>query len=96
LTVTWTAPSSNGGTPIVNYNIYVDGALIGTAPGTTTQFTATAPALVLGASQTITVAAVNSIGVGALSESQLVIVGQTPYKPNVPTKLSADASTISV
>jgi hypothetical protein len=76
-TVTWTAPSSNGGSPITAYKVtpYVNGVakptVVVAAPATSTTVTG----LANGVAHTFTVAAVNAIGTGAES---LASSGVTP------------------
>jgi hypothetical protein len=39
ITISWTAPDFNGGSPILSYNIYVDNVLAGNSTGTTLVYT---------------------------------------------------------
>lgn len=84
-TITWTAPSNNGGFAITGYTIVSD-------PVTTTQTlgvvtTSNFTGLSYGVSYTFEVAALNSQGTGAYSSPSSVV---TPYTlPGLPTSVSA-------
>jgi hypothetical protein len=96
LTIAWTAPTYNGGSTILSYNIYVDGVNTGSVPGTVLTYTETAPVLMIGATQSFKVTAVNSIGEGVYSVALSALAAQVPYKPNTPTKKSASSTQIEV
>ena len=96
--LTWSAPSSNGGSPVTGYNVYR-----GTSPGgegstpvatnvTTTSFTDTG--LTNGTTYYYTVAAVNAVGTSPQSGE----ASATPQAtvPSAPTGLVASAGNASV
>jgi RHS repeat-associated protein len=66
VTLSWTAPSSNGGSPITSYTVTAspDGASTTTIGPITT---ATVPSLVNGTAYTFTVTATNAVGTGTAS-----------------------------
>ena len=68
LAVTWAAPESDGGMPVIGYRVYREGVTdaIGTVPAGTTSFTAAG--LVPGSTHRFAVSAVNVLGEGAPSE----------------------------
>ena len=70
-TITWTAPE-NGGSPITDYVITLNGAVVADGVGTGTTYTFTGLA---DASYSATVAAVNSIGTGQASAPRTFTVG---------------------
>jgi len=73
-------PSSNGGTPITSYKIYVNGSA--SAPGGTTATTSfTASGLSTGTLYNFSASAINSIGEG----SQSTVVSLTIILPGAPT-----------
>lgn len=74
-------PSSNGGSPITSYKIYVNGS--SSAPGGTTATTSfTASGLSIGTSYNFSASAVNSIGEGTKSA---VVTTSTVALPGAPT-----------
>lgn len=79
LTIAWTAPTYNGGSTIINYYIYVDGVHTGSVPGTVLTYTESAPVLMIGATQSFEVTAVNSIGEGIYSLALSALAAQVPY-----------------
>jgi hypothetical protein len=89
-TVSWTAPTSDGGSPITGYDVtrYVAGqAPVTTSIGAVTQ--ATIVGLTNGTTYTFRVAAKNLIGTGALSANSSPV---TPRSlPDAPTSVSATA-----
>lgn len=93
ITIDWTEPGSNGGSPVLTYNIYVDGVLAGSTPGNTRMYTETV-LLTLGDVAVFRVSAVNVIGEGALSLETSIIAAMVPYKPAAPIKKDASASFI--
>lgn len=88
--LSWSAPSSDGGTPITSYNVYRNGTLLASVPGNTT-FNATG--LSNGVSYSFTVKAVNAVGEGAASNS----AGVTPRTiPDAPASLGATVGNGSI
>lgn len=86
-TVTWSRPTTEGGSPVLNYEVYVDGALNTTVSGSTT--TATVNEGNLTASQ-VTVRALNSVG-----SSNVTTAVSTPGAPRS-VGASASGSSVSV
>jgi hypothetical protein len=84
VSLSWTAPASNGGSAITTYRIYRNNAFLGqTANGTTTTFTNTG--LTNGTSYSYFVRAFNS-----LESANSNTVSSTPFtNPSAPTGLSA-------
>ena len=95
-TVTWTAPASNGGSPITSYTVT---PFIGTTAQTTTTITGSPPAttatvtgLTNGTAYTFTVTATNSVGTGlASSPSSAVTPAAAPTAPTAPTATAGNA-----
>jgi len=84
--VSWTAPVSNGGTPITSYTVTSSGGqTCTTANGSTT--TCTVTGLTNGTSYTFTVTATNAVGTGPASVPSAPIVPATT--PGAPTAVSA-------
>ena len=84
----WTAPASNGGAMITDYEYELDfsGTWISTG-GTATSYTVTG--LTNGQSYTFRVRAVNRVGAGAASGSQSATPTSTVVAPDTPSSLSA-------
>jgi hypothetical protein len=72
IAMTWSAPSSNGGSAITGYNVYRNGSLVTTTAAQTTSYTITG--LSNGTSYNITIKAVNNAGSGPASSA----VSSTP------------------
>jgi hypothetical protein len=94
-TVTWTAPSSNGGSAITSYTVYVynatTSALVATVTGVPGS-PATITGLTNGTSYDFTVAAVNSYGTGPQSNPSNVVTPSSPNTvPGAPTNVVAAA-----
>ncbi len=85
-TITWSAPASNGGSPITGYSVSVDGAAPQIVAGTSIALTSLTPG-----SHTVTVAAVNAVGTGASGSTSFVIAAPATV-PGVPQNLSATPS----
>ena len=84
----WTAPTSNGGAPILRYEYELDFSGTWTSTGgTATSYTVTG--LTNGQSYTFRVRAVNRVGAGLASSSQSATPTSTVVAPDTPTDLSA-------
>ena len=83
--LSWTAPLSNGGSPIDYYVVYRNGADVTHEAGTSTNVSG----LINGVSYSFTVAAHNSAGVGAQSEPVSSTPSATIAVPGSPTGLNA-------
>ena len=89
-TVTWTAPSSDGGSPVTGYRITTYAGL--TAQGVTTVGVVTTDlvtGLTNGATYSFTVTAINGVGLGATSDLSTTVTPTTV--PGPPSGLSATA-----
>ena len=92
--LTWQPPTSNGGSAVTAYDVYVStspgdkGALVATVPGTT--YTATG--LVNGSTYYFEVSAVNAAGEGPTS-AQVAAVPVAPGTPAAPTSTTVPAPT---
>jgi len=97
LTLSWAAPSNNGGLSITNYKIYrgttSGGETLLTTVGNVLTYTDTS-GMTLGTTYYYKVSAVNSKGEGTLSNEQSQIVVTAPSAPQSPsvTDPSSDAS----
>ena len=85
--LSWSAPSSDGGDPIVNYRItpYVGGTAQTPIVTGSTSTSYTVTGLTNGASYTFTVAAANSSGYGAESAASAPVTPEPPVAPGAPT-----------
>ena len=94
-TVSWTAPSSNGGSPITSYTVtpYIGSTaqtpvtVTGSPPATT----ATVTGLTNGTAYTFTVKATNAVGTGPESSPSTAVTPTAPTVPGAPTNVSATA-----
>ena len=102
VSLTWTAPASNGGAAVSGYNIYrgtsadgEGGTAVGTVSGTTLSFTDTG--LTNGTTYYYTVKAVNSAGTSAASnEASATPAAVTATVPTAPQSLAATGGNGSV
>jgi len=83
-TVTWSAPTSNGGAAIISYTVT---SSPGGLSATSTTTSATVTGLTNGTSYTFTVTATNSAGTGPASTASGAVVPAGP--PSTPTNVSA-------
>ncbi|HXY85157.1 MAG TPA: N,N-dimethylformamidase beta subunit family domain-containing protein [Gaiellaceae bacterium] len=95
--LSWTAPSSNGGSAITGYRVtpYVNGTAqtpILTA-STNTGYTVTS--LTNGTAYTFTVAAINAVGIGPDSTASAAVT-PAPTAPGAPTSVSGSAGDASI
>ena len=91
-TVTWTAPASDGGSPITGYTVDATDQTSSTDLGTLCTWasgplTCTASSLTNGDSYSFTVTAVNSVGAGAASDPSTAVTPATT--PGAPTAVLA-------
>ena len=91
-TVTWTAPASDGGSPITGYTVDGTDQTTSTDLGTVCTWasgplTCTASSLTNGDSYSFTVTAVNSVGAGAASDPSTAVTPATT--PGAPTAVLA-------
>jgi hypothetical protein len=92
-TVSWTAPTSNGGSPITGYKVVPYKAGVAQTAVTVgpevvqTVVTGLTP----GASYTFKVAAINAIGTGAESAASAAVTPTTATAPGAPTAIGATA-----
>ena len=102
VSLTWTAPASNGGAAVSGYNIYrgtsaggEGSTAVGTVSGTTLSFTD--PGLTNGTTYFYTVKAVNSAGTSAASnEASATPAAVTATAPTAPQSLAATGGNGSV
>ncbi|POM27037.1 Chitinase A1 precursor [Actinomadura rubteroloni] len=85
-TVTWTAPSSDGGSAVTGYTVT---ASPGGQQVTTTATSATVNSLTNGTAYTFTVTASNAGGPGAASAPSDPVTPRAAIKPDPPTQVSA-------
>jgi titin len=86
-TVSWTAPSSDGGSPITNYRVtpYVGGVAQTPVVTGSTATSYTVTGLTDGTSYTFTVAAANASAYGAESDPSNAVTPAPPTLPGAPT-----------
>jgi hypothetical protein len=88
--VHWTAPASNGGSPISGYTVTSDpGGLTGSSAGAATS--ATVLGLTDGITYTFTVVATNGVGDSAPSDPSNAVTPAAPTVPDPPTGVAATA-----
>ncbi|HEY1285353.1 MAG TPA: DUF4082 domain-containing protein [Solirubrobacterales bacterium] len=92
-TVNWTAPSSDGGSPITSYRVT---PYIGSAAQTPVSVAAPASSTTItglsgGTTYTFKVAAINAVGPGQDSAASNSVTPTTPNPPGAPTGVSATA-----
>jgi titin len=96
--LSWTAPSSNGGSPITSYRITPYIGTTAQAPVATgsaaTSFTVTG--LTNGTAYTFKVAATNAVGTGPDSAASSVVTPRKPTAPGAPTALTGTPGDKSV
>ncbi len=92
-TVTWTAPTSEGGSPITSYRVtpYVGTTAQSPVSVAATARTATISGLSAGTSYTFKVAAVNAVGTGPESAASNAVVPIGTTAPGAPTGVAAIA-----
>ena len=88
--LTWTAPASDGGSPITNYRVtpYINGVAQTPIATGSTQTSYTVSGLTNGTTYTFTVAASNSSGYGAESQPSNPVTPAPPAVPGAPTSVS--------
>ena len=95
-TVSWTAPTNDGGSAITGYtvNALLDGALVADRTCTTTSTTCSVTNLANGRSYTFVVVATNAIGTSSPSSPTQLIAPRvaTAVAPNRPTALALDSA----
>ena len=93
VTVSWTAPGSNGGASITGYT--VTAAPGGATCTTTGALSCTVSGLINGTAYTFTVTATNSVGTGPASQSSAAVTPQAltaPGAPGTPTGVAGNGS----
>ncbi|MBI2172181.1 MAG: fibronectin type III domain-containing protein [Chloroflexi bacterium] len=94
-TVTWTAPASNGGSPITSFTVTSSPeGKTATVNGST--FVATVTGLTNGAAYTFTVTATNAIGTGLASAPSNVVTPSAPPPPPPPPPPSAPLNVTAI
>ena len=87
-TVSWSAPSSNGGSPVTGYQVQVSPATAG-ASISVNGTTASVGGLSNGTAYIFRISAVNAVGTGAASAPSSAVT--TPDVPGAPTGVTAQA-----
>jgi hypothetical protein len=92
-TVSWTAPSNNGGSSITSYTVtpYIGSTAQTpvTVPGSPPATSTTVTGLTNGTSYTFTVSATNANGTGPASSASSAVTPAAPTAPGTPTGVSA-------
>ncbi|KDO30965.1 hypothetical protein SPRG_04153 [Saprolegnia parasitica CBS 223.65] len=99
--INWRPPTDNGGSPITDYQVYMDAGnnnfvlqtLQNTFPYGYSMFV---PALTEGNTYRFAVRAVNAIGTSAMSPALTVVMANTPMAPAAPVVLDVASSYISL
>jgi fibronectin type 3 domain-containing protein len=92
-TVNWSAPASDGGSPITEYRVtpYIGASAQTPVSVAASASSKTVTGLIAGADYTFTVTAVNAIGAGAASAPSNAVTPTMPNPPGAPTGVSATA-----
>ena len=96
--LSWTAPNSDGGSPITGYVVtpYLNGTAQTPIKTNSTATTYTVTGLTNGTTYTFTVAASNAIGTGSPSTASAAVTPTPPSPPGAPTAVQATASDAAV
>lgn len=95
ITISWTAPSSDGGSDLLLYHVYIDGVKHEDITTPTTTYTFSTPTT--GQLYAFTVSSSNYINEGSQSTSVSIIAATVPEaSTSAPTKVSASSSHIEV
>ncbi len=99
ISLSWTAPSSNGGAAIRKYNVYSNmgsGSVYSIVGTSTTQTFTNTNLSPPGMTLVYKVSAVNDVGEGPQSATVSIILGTIPNVPLAPTLVSASPSSINI
>jgi len=87
ITISWSSPSSNGGSQVTGYFVYMNAINVGEwirvydGTGQPTVFTFEVIGLVRGMQYRFMTSAINSVGVGANSTETIMLCAATPSAP---------------